>query len=282
MSFRNTPLAVVHDVDKSTLLTPELLSIVVLEPKNMSARDLGQFVDYLDDNGLDTLEYRYAFWGRFMTPLATLVMLFISLFWPANICNTMAVGFALFRLFDIVKPWPCRRLEKLPREVKGDKTLQPVLDTLRYLKHETGVWLELTTLLIPGENDSEAELHAMTQWVVENLGPDVPMHFSAFHPDWKMRDVPKTPASTLDRARRIAMDNGVHYAFTGNVHDSKGGSTYCPGCKALVIERDWYELGMWRLDADGACSSCGTRIAGHFDTAPGGFGARRIPVRLAM
>ena len=158
--------------------------------------------------------------------------------------------------------------------------LSPVLETLEYIHTETEAWLETTTLLIPGENDSDEELDQMTQWVVEHLGPDVPMHFSAFHPDWKMLDVPSTPAATLTRARKIAMDNGVHFAYTGNVHDSSGGSTYCPRCKELVIERDWYELGKWRLDENGACLNCGTEIPGYFDATPGNFGARRIPVRL--
>jgi pyruvate formate lyase activating enzyme len=156
-----------------------------------------------------------------------------------------------------------------------------VLETLEYIYHETDAWLETTTLLIPGQNDSDAELDKMTRWVVEHLGPDVPMHFSAFHPDWKMRDVPSTPAQTLSRARKIAIGNGVHFAYTGNVHDSDGGSTYCPGCKELVIERDWYELGTWHLDEDGACRNCETQIPGHFDAMPGNFGAKRIPVHLA-
>jgi len=152
--------------------------------------------------------------------------------------------------------------------------LAPVLETLQYIHDETDAWLETTTLLIPGHNDSDREIDEMTQWVVRQLGPDVPMHFSAFHPDWKMLDVQSTPAATLRRARRIAIGNGVNYAYTGNVHDSQGGSTWCPGCNELVIERDWYELGAWRLDAGGACRNCGTRIAGHFDAAPGHFGAR--------
>jgi pyruvate formate lyase activating enzyme len=159
--------------------------------------------------------------------------------------------------------------------------LAPVLETLEYIRNETDTWLETTTLLIPGQNDSDAELDQMTQWVVEHLGPDVPMHFSAFHPDWKMLDTPSTPASTLRRARRIAMDNGVRFAYTGNVHDSDGSSTYCPGCKELVIERDWYVLGEWHIDANGACGHCGTRIPGHFDAAPGHFGAKQVRVRLA-
>ena len=158
--------------------------------------------------------------------------------------------------------------------------LQAVLETLEYLNQETDVWLELTTLLIPGENDSEAELREMTQWVVEHLGPDVPMHFTAFHPDWKMRDVPNTPPSTLTRARQIAIESGIHYAFTGNVHDAAGSSSYCANCGERVIERDWYELGEWRLDAVGRCAACATGIPGRFDAAPGCFGARRIPLHV--
>ncbi len=158
--------------------------------------------------------------------------------------------------------------------------LAPILETLEYIRHETDTWLELTTLLIPGENDSDEELHAMTHWVREHLGPDVPMHFTAFHPDWKMRDRPSTPPQTLSRARRIAIENGIHFAYTGNVHDAAGGSTWCPECGVLLIERDWYQLGRWSLTAEGACSGCGTRIPGHFDAGPGTCGARRMPVRL--
>jgi pyruvate formate lyase activating enzyme len=158
--------------------------------------------------------------------------------------------------------------------------LQPVLDTLVYLKHETGVWFEITTLLIPGENDSEAELDAMTQWVVENLGPDVPMHFTAFHPDWKMLDKPHTPPSTLTMARNIALKNGVRYAYTGNVHDHAGGSTYCHNCGQLLIGRDWYQLSTWNLAADGRCRFCQTPCAGVFDGPAGNWGRRRQPVRL--
>ncbi len=165
------------------------------------------------------------------------------------------------------------------RQCKG--ALQPVLDTLLYLKRETRVWMELTTLLIPGENDSEAELDAMTNWVVEQLGPDVPMHFTAFHPDYKLLDCPPTPPATLRRAREIAQRNGVRFAYTGNVHDEQGGSTYCHACGELLIERDWYVLGDWRLDASGACRSCGTALAGVFEALPGKWGARRRPVRMA-
>ena len=159
--------------------------------------------------------------------------------------------------------------------------LSPVLETLEYIRHETDTWLELTTLLIPGENDSVEELTAMCEWVVERLGPDVPMHFTAFHPDWKMRDIPSTPPATLTRARAIARSCGIHHAFTGNVHDGEGSSTWCPDCGALLIERDWYRLGRWGLDGQGHCGDCGAPVPGHFDARPGRFGPRRIPVRLA-
>jgi pyruvate formate lyase activating enzyme len=159
--------------------------------------------------------------------------------------------------------------------------LRPVLDTLVYLKHETRVWLEITTLLIPGENDSSQELKALSRWVVENLGPDVPLHFTAFHPDFRMRETPATPPETLRRAREIARTAGVHHVYTGNVHDRDGQSTWCAGCGALLIERDWYVLGEWNLDARGCCRACGARCPGVFEAAPGEWGARRRPVRLA-
>jgi pyruvate formate lyase activating enzyme len=159
--------------------------------------------------------------------------------------------------------------------------LAAVLDTLEYVKHETDVWFELTTLLIPGRNDSDAELDAMTRWVVEHLGPDVPMHFTAFHPDFRMLDTPPTPPETLARARRIALDNGVHHAYTGNTHDRDGQSTYCSGCGEVVIERDWYTIGRYRLDESGHCERCGTRLPGRFDGPVGTWGARRMPVAMS-
>lgn len=161
-------------------------------------------------------------------------------------------------------------------------SLAPVLDTLLYLKYETDVWFELTTLLIPGLNDSDSELKAMTRWVVDELGPDVPMHFTAFHPDYKMLDYPSTPPATLVRARKIALDNGVRYAYTGNVRDEDGGSTYCHACGTRLIGRDWYVLTDWNLSGDGHCLTCGTRCAGVFDGPPGRWGPRRQPVRLAQ
>jgi pyruvate formate lyase activating enzyme len=169
--------------------------------------------------------------------------------------------------------------ERFYHEITGGH-LQPVLDTLIYIKHETPVWLELTTLIIPGENDSEAELETMTQWVVENLGPDVPMHFSAFHPDWKMLDKPSTPLKSLLHARQIAIKNGVHYAYVGNVHDKSADSTYCHGCGKLLIGRDWYELSEWNLDESGNCKFCGVRCQGIFNPKPGNWGAKRKAVAM--
>ncbi|MFC4261173.1 AmmeMemoRadiSam system radical SAM enzyme [Marinobacter lacisalsi] len=158
--------------------------------------------------------------------------------------------------------------------------LDPVLETLEYIRHETDTWLELTTLLIPEQNDSDEELHRMTRWVAEHLGPDVPMHFTAFHPDWKMMDSPPTEPAILGRARRIALENGVRYAYTGNVHDHGGSSTYCHHCGEILIGRDWYVLDDWNLSDDGHCLNCGTRCAGVFDGPPGNWGARRQLVRL--
>jgi pyruvate formate lyase activating enzyme len=158
--------------------------------------------------------------------------------------------------------------------------LAPVLQTLEYLQLETRVWLEITNLLIPGLNDSDDELDAMTRWIVERLGADVPVHFTAFHPDWKMLDRPPTPASTLSRARAIAIRNGVRHAYTGNVHDPAGQTTRCHRCDAVLIEREGYALGAWGLTADGACGGCGERCAGVFEARPGRWGARRLPVRL--
>lgn len=159
--------------------------------------------------------------------------------------------------------------------------LQPVLDTLKYIKHETDVWLEITTLLIPGYNDSEKELNELTQWVVDELGPDVPLHFSRFHPDYKMMDVPPTPVETLVRAREIAIKNGLRYAYTGNVHNQEGDSTYCHHCGQLLIGRDWYQLTDWNLDEQGRCNACGTPCAGVFEPQPGNWGPRQVPIRLA-
>lgn len=157
--------------------------------------------------------------------------------------------------------------------------LQPVLDTLKWLKHESGVWFEITTLLIPGHNDSTEELARLVDWVLTNLGPDVPLHFTAFHPDFKMTELRGTPASTLTRARTLALAAGLHHVYTGNVHDVEGQSTYCARCHSLLIERDWYNLGAWNLDGN-RCRQCGHALAGVFESRPGSFGARRQPVRI--
>ena len=158
--------------------------------------------------------------------------------------------------------------------------LEPVLDTLRYLKHETDVWLEVTTLLIPGMNDSDEELRAASRFMFEELGPDVPWHFTAFHPDHKLRDRPRTPGETLSRAREIARNQGMHHVYTGNVRDEAGGSTYCAACGERVIGRDGYVLTEWKLGA-GHCDACGAACPGVFDPLPGNWGSRRLPVRLA-
>ncbi len=158
--------------------------------------------------------------------------------------------------------------------------LQPVLETLEYIKHETQVWLEITTLLIPGENDSDAELESLAQWVYDKLGPDVPLHFSAFHPDWKMLNTVATPPATLSKARQIALQNGIRYAYVGNVHNKEADSTWCHQCGHLLIGRDWYELSAWNLTPAGKCKQCGTACAGLFEHAPGNWGSKRVRVNL--
>jgi pyruvate formate lyase activating enzyme len=149
-----------------------------------------------------------------------------------------------------------------------------------YLKKNTDVWIELTTLLIPGENDTDQEIDKMTTWVVDSLGPEVPLHFTAFHPDYKMTDKSPTPAATLSRARSIAVQNGVRYAYTGNTFDLEGQSTYCHSCGTRLIGRNWYVLSEWNLTSEGACKECGTRCSGLFDAIPGDWGSRRLPIRI--
>jgi len=158
--------------------------------------------------------------------------------------------------------------------------LKDVLETLKYLKAENCTWFELTNLVIPGENDSEAEFDDMTAWVVEYLGPEVPMHFTAFHPDYRMKDKPNTPPETLNLARRTALKNGVRHAYIGNVSDRGRASTYCYNCNALLIGRDRFTLTHWRLSQTGQCQQCGTPCAGVFEGAPGVWGAKRLPVRM--
>jgi pyruvate formate lyase activating enzyme len=159
--------------------------------------------------------------------------------------------------------------------------LSVVLETLAYLREETDVWFEITTLLIPGHNDSDAEIAEQSEWLVSHLGVDVPLHFSAFHPDFKMMDVPRTPPSTLARARRIALDHGLRYVYTGNVHDPSGQTTTCPGCGEAVVVRDWYVLSDYSLTDAGRCVHCRTAIPGVYDGPVGTWGSRRLPVRLA-
>ncbi len=163
--------------------------------------------------------------------------------------------------------------------------LAPVLETLVYIRHETACWLEITTLLIPGQNDSDEEISSLADWVFRELGPDVPVHFTAFHPDWKMPDTPPTPPQSLSRARRIARDHGLHFVYTGNVHDADGGTTHCPGCGTPLVVRDWYAILENRLGPDGLCPECGHRVPGRFDRSAGegrrAFGPRRIPIQIA-
>ncbi len=157
--------------------------------------------------------------------------------------------------------------------------LQPVLDTIEYAVNETDCWVELTTLLIPGHNDSPAELEKMVRWILDHLGPDVPLHFTAFHPDFRMLDVPPTPPEILQKARKIARDAGLHYVYTGNVLDPEGQSTWCPGCHQRVIGRVGYQITDWAIE-DGRCRHCGQAIAGIFENTPGDWGSKRIPIRL--
>jgi pyruvate formate lyase activating enzyme len=171
--------------------------------------------------------------------------------------------------------------ERFYHQITGGH-LQPVLETLRYLKHETSVWFEITTLLIPGENDSDEELDALTRWVVDELGPDVPIHFTAFHPDYRLLDRPPTPPATLTRARRIAMRNGVRYAYTGNVRDVEGGTTVCHQCNKVVIGRDGYALTEWNVIEGGHCRFCDAPCHGVFEDSPGWWGARRLPISLPV
>jgi pyruvate formate lyase activating enzyme len=170
--------------------------------------------------------------------------------------------------------------DRFYRKICGAE-LGAVLETLEYLKRETAVWFEITTLLIPGENDSNEELDALTQWVADKLGTDIPLHFTAFHPDWKMTDRSPTPAATLTRAREIALRNGLRYAYTGNVHDPVGGATYCHACRETLIERDRYEIVNWRIDGNGRCLACDAQLPGVYADAPGSWGNKRMPVRLS-
>jgi pyruvate formate lyase activating enzyme len=160
-------------------------------------------------------------------------------------------------------------------------TLAAVLDTLVYLQHETDVWFEVTTLLIPGENDAPEEIEALSAWFLEHLGPDVPLHFTAFHPDWKMLDKPPTPARTLIEARRIAKAAGLRHVYTGNIYDDPTQSTYCADCGTRLIGRNWYQITGWTLTPDGRCTSCGAACAGVFEGLSGDWGRRRQPISVS-
>jgi pyruvate formate lyase activating enzyme len=202
--------------------------------------------------------------------------------------NTVAVTAAY------IHPTPCReffaQMDAANIDLKGFSEgfyarltgghLQPVLDTLVYVHHHTRCWLEITTLLIPGKNDSDAEIQALSTWIACELGPAVPLHFTAFHPDWKMQQVPPTPPPTLTKARQIALDAGLLYVYTGNVHDTEGGTTYCPGCQHPVIVRNWYDISHYDLTPKGACPRCGMTVAGRFGAFTTPFGPRRIPVPM--
>ena len=158
--------------------------------------------------------------------------------------------------------------------------LQPVLETLEYLVHETEVWVEITTLLIPDENDADDEIRAEAEWIRDRLGPGVPLHFTAFHPDHRMQDKPRTPPATLQRARAIALEVGLEYVYTGNIVDPRGSATWCPGCGARVIARRGYEITGWHLNSDGGCLSCNTPCPGRLEPEHGTWGSTRLPIRI--
>ncbi|KPK57217.1 MAG: AmmeMemoRadiSam system radical SAM enzyme [Gammaproteobacteria bacterium] len=160
--------------------------------------------------------------------------------------------------------------------------LEPVKETLQYLAHETDVWLEVTTLLIPGENDSAKEIERLSDWIAQRLGPHVPLHLTAFHGAWKMQDYPDTPADTLREARSIARRNGLKFVYTGNIYDPSGQTTYCGACNHPVIQRQGYRVTGWKLDEQGRCRSCGSACPGIFDGQPGTWGGRRAPLGLSL
>lgn len=186
----------------------------------------------------------------------------------------------LFRYIDAANVDLKAFTQKFYRKLCGGE-LKAVLDTLVYLKHETNVWLELTTLLIPGENDSDIEIDKLTRWVAAELGADTPIHFTAFHPDYKMLSHPATSPKTLTRAYHIASANGLHFPYTGNVHDPDGGMTRCSGCSTVLISRDWHRLTGWRLRPDGTCPECGLACPGYFESGAGRWGGRRLPVQVS-
>jgi pyruvate formate lyase activating enzyme len=159
-------------------------------------------------------------------------------------------------------------------------SLAPVLDTLRWIRRETDVWLEITTLLIPGENDGDREIEALSRWVADELGADVPLHLTAFHPAWRLTDRKPTPPSTLSRARLIAHRAGLRYVYTGNVVDPEGAATRCHACGRLLVARRGYEVIAWSLRPGGRCPCCGAPCPGVWEDRPGSWGGRRTPIRL--
>lgn len=167
------------------------------------------------------------------------------------------------------------------QQITGGR-LKPVLETISYLVHHSEVWVELTCLLIPGHNDASSDLRAMCRWIFDELGPDVPLHFTAFHPDHRMRQLPPTPVRTLARARLIAQEAGLRYVYTGNIYDPDGQTTYCPNCGSPVIRRDRYNLDAYQLDARGCCLICDTAIPGRFSAASAAGQPGRFPRRIAI
>ena len=159
--------------------------------------------------------------------------------------------------------------------------LQPVLETLEYIRKQTFTWLEITTLLIPGLNDSPHELEAMSKWIVETLGPEVPLHLTAFFPSYKMSDHPYMSPELLRRARKIVLRSGLRYVYTGNIRDPKSESTYCHSCKKILIGRNDYNFTDWNLSEEGACKNCGTVCPGVFEAKPGTWGSKRTQIKLA-
>jgi pyruvate formate lyase activating enzyme len=186
---------------------------------------------------------------------------------------------AFYRHFDAANVDLKAFSQRFYREMCGGE-LACVLDTLVHLRSKTKVWLEITTLLIPGENDSDGELDQMTRWLCANLGAEVPLHFSAFHPDFRLLDRPATPLSTLQRARTLALGNGLRHVYVGNVRDDDGATTFCAGCGARLIARMGYDIASWAMTDQGACRACGTPCAGVFDGKPGTWGNRRLPIAI--
>lgn len=193
------------------------------------------------------------------------------------ICDAPRVEF--FSAMDAVNIDLKGFTDRFYRKLTGSG-IGPVLDSIRYAVNETPCWVELTTLLIPGENDSTAELEQLSQWVLDECGPDVPLHFTAFHPDHRMLDHDPTPLETLLRARSIARMAGLRHVYIGNAHHPQAQSSYCHGCGARVIGRDWHMLSDWKLDDHGLCTACGTRFPGVIQGPPGEWGRKRQPIRM--